>query len=247
MKKGEYAFRVRAYECGPDGCATLPTVCNYLQEAASLNAESLGFSKTDFDASGENISWVLARLLVKMSGYPRWGDEVKVVTFPRGGRRIVAWRDFELFSSDGTRLGAATSEWMLIDLATRKVVAIPDPVFSCVDPLLVPVLGTEPFTPRLRFPADARCEPPLVFRAQRSHIDLNGHVNNVHYLEWMLEAPHPPACTSMEVVFRSETLAGDDVCVTTTASPDGAVFHRVSSPDGRDHIVARTTWAAERT
>ena len=78
MEKGEYPFKVRAYECGPDGCATLPTVCNYLQEAASLNAESLGFSKSDFDSSGENVSWVLTRLLVRMSAYPRWGDEVKV-------------------------------------------------------------------------------------------------------------------------------------------------------------------------
>lgn len=243
MEKGEYPFKVRAYECGPDGCATLPTVCNYLQEAASLNAESLGFSKPDFDSSGENVSWVLTRLLVRMSAYPRWGDEVKVTTFPRGGRRVVAWRDFELFARDGTRLGAATSEWMLIDLATRKMVAIPDSVFDCVDPLLAPVLGAEPFTPRLRFPSDAACEPPIVFRAQRSHIDLNGHVNNVHYIEWMLEAPHPPKCTSLEVVFRSETLAGDDVCV-TAAESGGALLHRVASPDGRDHIVARTTWAA---
>ena len=33
-----YCWQVRTYECGPDGRATLPTVCNYLQEAASLNA-----------------------------------------------------------------------------------------------------------------------------------------------------------------------------------------------------------------
>ena len=43
---GEYAFQVRSYECGPDGYATLATICNYLQEAASLNAESLKFSKS---------------------------------------------------------------------------------------------------------------------------------------------------------------------------------------------------------
>ena len=51
-----YCWQVRTYECGPDGLATLPTICNYLQEAASLNAESLKFSKSDFDAAGENIS-----------------------------------------------------------------------------------------------------------------------------------------------------------------------------------------------
>jgi len=241
MTKGAYEFRVRTYECGPDGRATLPTICNYLQEAASVNAESLGFSKTNFDAAGSGISWVLTRLLVKMEEYPRWEDVVTVETFPRGGRKIVAWRDFELKASDGRRLGAATSEWMLIDLATRKIVPIPEAVFGCLDPSLAPVLGADPFTPRLKFPCDAPSAAPLSFRAQRSHIDLNGHVNNVHYIEWMLECDHPATCTSMEVVFRSETLAGDEVRVDTAAA-GGALYHRVHSPDARDHILARTEW-----
>ena len=66
----EYRFQVRSYECGPDGAATLPTICNYLQEAASLNAKRLAFSKSDFAAAGENLSWVLTRLRVKMARYP---------------------------------------------------------------------------------------------------------------------------------------------------------------------------------
>ena len=65
MLKGEYIFKVRSYECGADGFASLPSICNYLQEAASLNAEELGFSKSNFDAQGGNISWVLTRLAIR--------------------------------------------------------------------------------------------------------------------------------------------------------------------------------------
>ena len=54
---GVYSWAVRTYECGPDGRATMASVCNWLQEAASLNAETLAFSKSDFEAAGENISW----------------------------------------------------------------------------------------------------------------------------------------------------------------------------------------------
>ena len=50
--RGKSVFRVRTYECGADGFATLPTICNYLQEAASVNAEDLGFSKSDFASAG---------------------------------------------------------------------------------------------------------------------------------------------------------------------------------------------------
>ena len=238
MEKGRYSFRVRSYECGPDGRATLPTICNYLQEAASLNAATLGFGKDDFAAKGENISWVLTRMVVKMSRYPVWNDEVTVETFPRGGRKIVAWRDFEVMDAQGATLGLATTEWMLIDLSSRKIVAVPEKVFAANDPANVPVLGLEPFS-KFRFQADGDVRHPETFAAMKSQIDLNGHVNNVHYISWMLEPCESRCPAEMEVVFRSETFAGDEVRVETAAA-DGYTYHRVSAPDGKDHIVART-------
>ena len=251
MEKGRYQFKVRSYECGPDGPATLPTICNLLQEAASLHAASLGFGKGDFAAAGENISWVLTRMVVKMNRYPVWEDELTVETFPRGGRKIVAWRDFEVKDAKGETLGVASSEWMIIDLATRKIHAIPEKVFAANDPANTPVLGLEPFA-KFRFPdtgklfdcsdcSDCSIErsKAMTFTAQKSQIDLNGHVNNVHYINWMLEPCESRCPAEMEVVFRSETFAGDEVRVETAAA-DGYTYHRVSAPDGKDHIVART-------
>ena len=238
MERGRYQFKVRSYECGPDGRATLPTICNLLQEAASLHAATLGFGKGDFAAAGENISWVLTRMVVKMNLYPVWEDELTVETFPRGGRKIVAWRDFEVKDAKGETLGVASSEWMIIDLATRKIHAVPEKVFAANDPANMPVLGLEPFS-KFRFPDGGSGVPPLCFAAMKSQIDLNGHVNNVHYVSWMLEPCASRCPAEMEVVFRSETFAGDEVRVATAAA-DGFTYHRVFAPDGKDHIIART-------
>jgi acyl-ACP thioesterase len=241
MEKGEYRFSVRSYECGADAFASLPAVCNYLQEAASLNAEELGFSKSNFDARGENVSWVLTRLAVKMFRYPVWEEEVTVVTFPRGGRKIVAWRDFEIKSADGGTIGLATSEWMLIDLATRKISPIPQSVLDACEFGSESVLGAEPFTARLKFPADVSVSASGPYKAQYSHIDLNGHVNNVHYVEWLLEPLKAARPSGIELVFRSETLAGDEVSVEIAEGASGETYHRVFSPGGGDHVIAVTT------
>ena len=239
---GMYSWAVRTYECGPDGRATMASVCNWLQEAASLNAESLAFSKSDFDAAGENISWVLTRLKVRIARFPKWEEKVSILTFPRGGRRIVAYRDFVLTGADGAELGRATSEWMLIDLASRKIVAIPDGVFAAANTVREPVFGEEPFA-KLRWDCKAESPDALAFRARRGDIDLNGHVNNVHYVEWLMEGRPEAAdpCHEIDIVFKSETLAGEEVRVESVETEPGVYFHRVYAPDGRDHVIARSS------
>ena len=247
MKKGEYRFGVRSYECGADAFASLPAVCNYLQEAASLNAEELGFSKSDFDARGENVSWVLTRLAVKMFRYPVWEEEVTVVTFPRGGRKIVAWRDFEIKSADGGTIGLATSEWMLIDLATRKIAPIPQSVLDACEFGSESVLGAEPFTARLKFPADVSVSASGPYKAQYSHIDLNGHVNNVHYVEWALESVPEEyrrrSVSRLDIVFRQEAKAGDELESCSEIAADGILRHAITRvSDGALLATAETGW-----
>ena len=236
---GVYTWAVMTYECGPDGTATMASVCNWLQEAASLNAEALSFSKSNFEAAGENISWVLARLKVRMARMPRWEEQVSILTFPRGGRRITAWRDFVLTVAHGEEIGRATSEWMLIDLASRKVVAIPDGVFAAANTERAPVFGDGPFA-KLRWDCREVSPDALAFRARRGDIDLNGHVNNVHYIEWLMEGrpESAGACRAIDVVFKSETMAGEEVRVDSAEVAPGAWMHRVFAPDGRDHAIA---------
>lgn len=237
---GKYTWGVRSYECGPGGEATMASVCNWLQEAASLNAEALAFSKSDFEAAGENISWVLTRLKVRMSRLPRWGEDVSILTFPRGGRKIVAWRDF-MVSAGEEEIGRATSEWMLIDLASRRIVAIPDGVFAAANTVRPSVFGDEPAA-KIRWDCRQTAGDALKFRARRGDIDLNGHVNNVHYVEWLLEGRPEAAgpCRELDIVFKSETFAGDEVFVESVETEPGRFIHRVGAEDGRDHVLATT-------
>jgi acyl-ACP thioesterase len=176
-----------------------------------------------------------------MTRFPKWGETVSTLTFPRGGRRIVAWRDFVLTDSDGEELGCASSEWMLIDLASRKVVAIPEGVFAAANTVRKPVFGDEPFM-KLRWECGVAASDVLVFRARRGDIDLNGHVNNVHYVEWLMEGRPAAAgpCRELDIVFKSETLAGEEVRVESVETEPEVFVHRVYAPDGHDHVLART-------
>ena len=71
---------------------------------------------------------------------------------------------------------------------------------------------------------------------------MNGHVNNVHYVEWLMEGRPDSAgpCRELDIVFKSETLAGEDVRVESVETEPGVFVHRVYAPDGRDHVLAST-------
>ena len=58
------------------------------------------------------------------------------------------------------------------------------------------------------------------------------------YIEWLLEPLKAARPLRIEIVFRSETLAGDEVSVEITRGANGEIYHRVFSPEGKDHVVA---------
>lgn len=253
MKPHVDLYRVRSCECAPDGTLRLPRLLDYLQETAADHARELGFDFPVVDeATGARAAWVLAQLRVRLDETPRWRDEVAVDTFPYGVRALAASRDFVIGrAGGGAPYGVATSRWMLIDPAARKAVRVPAYI-GALSYDREPVFGPgDPFT-RLRWPADAPETPGERYRAADMHIDMNGHVNNVHYAEWMLESVPADFAAAhrlveMEIVFRSETLRGDFVVSRSIPGPaaaDGSptFLHRVSDPAGRDHVLAQTRW-----
>lgn len=239
-------FPVRSYEIGPDGRASMATICNYLQEVAGGHARVLGVGMDEMAAQG--LTWVLARLHVRMDAYPGWQDRVTVHTWPSGTDGLYATREFELYDGAGGRLGCASSAWLVIDRERRRPVRLPGfipeiPLPDRPRPLDAPF-------PRLPLPASEPVSDRR-FEARYGDLDLNQHVNNVCYVGWALEAVpeatlvgHRPA--SVEVHFRAETTLGMQILAETLPLPDeaGPAFaHRLSRPsDGREVAVVRSRW-----
>lgn len=231
-----FTWQVRSYECAPDGKVTIANICNYLQEAASINAEHLGFSKTNFDEDDLNITWVMTRMRVKIARRPKWNEELKVFTFPRPARRIVAWRDFILSDAEGNEVGRASTEWMMIDMTTRRPVAIPEFVTTRANHLREPVFA-EPLGFKLDATVFDGASAPYAITAAPSDIDLNGHVNNVRYITWLFDAAKvQPDSVDFEIAFKGEVLVGTTVSVDTVES-EGERLQRIRS--SVDHVLAK--------
>lgn len=239
----EQDFEVRAYEMDYEGLAKPETLLNYLQEVAAKHAHLLGFSVLALNE--KNLTWVLSRYHIHIHRYPSWRKRVRVRTWPAKGRGLYAIRDFEA-SDDNGPVAAATSSWMVIDLATHK----PVPIESSLSdyPVHEERALDDPF-PAL--PEIQRVDGERVFPVFRNDLDFNRHVNNVVYIRLALEGVPPDILLnrrpeSIEITYRKQVFYGDQVLSkiqkTDAASGIGFLHQLDRMKDGRELARLRTTW-----
>jgi len=227
-------FRVRAYEIDPDARLTVPTLCDWLQEAAGNHATALGVATDTLMESGH--AWVLSRLNLEIDRLPQWRDEVLIETWPAAENGLIAERDFLIRTPGGDQLARASSNWVIIDVERRRPVRLPPAVVELELPhreRALSVSRSQPASPNEI--AESR-----TFSVRRSDLDLNRHVNNARFVAWALEAV--PAeileayrLTALDVQFRSESVYGDTIVTATgetrTRGAQMSINHVVSRED----------------
>jgi medium-chain acyl-[acyl-carrier-protein] hydrolase len=199
-------YEVRGFDCGYGGSFTPLALANFLQEAAGLHAARLGLGMEALAASGR--TWMLSRLDMRIDRLPAWGDRLRVRTWPSGCERLFALRDLVLETPAGESLVRAVYAYLVVDIAARKPLrperALPG----------APLGAAEHAIGDLRLGAAPPEAPELLYelRARPRHIDHNGHVNNAHIVDWLVDAAAgacPGALRELRVDFLSELLEGE--------------------------------------
>lgn len=223
-------FPVRFDEVGPDKQSTMRTVASMIQECACNHAQGIWGRAQSMpaDMRDANLAWVCTRLHIDVESYPRWGDQVEVRTWFEAQGRVAARRDWEMrCTSDGgdgrasTPVGKATSQWIAFNLEKRKLARIPQSVIDQFESQALKgcVVMGEDYDAAEKLP-DVRGMPgvtlPKSHSVRRSDLDMNQHVNNVVYTEWLLESVPEHYWSDYQLKelvleFRNECHLGDNV------------------------------------
>jgi medium-chain acyl-[acyl-carrier-protein] hydrolase len=237
-------FRVRAYEVDARGRASVPAVCNWLQETAGNHASALGWGVDDLQREG--LTWVLSRFHLQLERRPGWREEVTVATWPAGVQRLFALREFRISSEAGPELGVATTAWLLVNLSSLRPVRLPVALEEIARDAPERVLD-DAFA---KLPALANAEFEVAIDVRFADLDMNRHANNVSVIGWALEAlPEEVvlrvSLAELEIEFRTEAVHYDCIVaqVQGIAADPLAFLHRlVRESDGREIARARTLW-----
>jgi len=238
--KNEY--KVHSYEADFKGDATLPNICQFMQESAWNHAEHLqvGFSHL----IKKNLIWILSRQAVKILTYPRWGDTIKIHTWPSGKDRVFCYRDFKIFDDKDNVIGLASTTWFVIDLVKRRPQRADSYITLNVDDDVERALPV--FPPKLESLEPANKSGS--FQVTYSDLDVNEHVNNVKYIEYILDSLSFDFVKSnqlkeLEINYLSEAHYNDTITVKQANMESLHLLHSLSrESDGTKLCRARTTW-----
>lgn len=247
MKRHSEQVSVRSYDADRAGRVKPSSLFNYFQEAAWRHAEELGFGYRALLEHG--LFWVLSRIQLEWDAGLGWGDELTLETWPKGVSKLFALRDFLLTRADGTTAVRATSAWLTLDLESKRP-RRPEKIMN-EKAMRLDDHAIEQLPGKIVMPADLDHRDTRLVRY--SDLDVNRHVNNARYVDWLFDVlpprdEQPVAFSRLSVQFTGEALAGEELEVHTEVHEiTGAGYVSIQSRADDRHVCdALVTFADSR-
>ncbi len=172
--------QLKTYQCDRYGFLRPIALMNKLQGLAGTHADMLGAGR-EYCAS-HNIAWVLTHMFVDIVDMPRAEEKLVYSTWPSVTSAVRSERDFEVKDANGKLKLRAISQWVLIDLHTRRPVRITD--FLPDWQGLPERVWDREFDKGTDFIPTKTC----VMACRYDDIDVNQHINNAVYTVWATES-----------------------------------------------------------
>jgi acyl-CoA thioester hydrolase len=223
-------FRVRHYECGPDGRVYPANYLRYMQEAAFDASAAAGYDLARYQAMG--CHWLIRETEIDYLRLLYYGEVFALKTWVSDFRRVRSRRAYELrLAGSEVLVAQAHTDWVFLDTATERPVSIPEEMRAAFFPE-----GRVPQAePRERFPD---LSPPSgAFRqrrrVERRDLDPAGHVNNAVYVTYVEECGRQWAVAEGRVTdgtslprqhrleYRLPALLDDELELATWAGEEG--------------------------
>lgn len=232
---GEHNYAVHSYHTDVNQKITLPVLFSFMQESAWEHAAINNFG---FEYLKElNLFWALSRFKVIIHKYPKWKEVLQMETWSKAPDGLMAYRDFEVFNYKREKVLSASSAWLILDMDTRRPqrMAILEEKFPLIkDRMAI----ADPLSKLTQMECD---EIVGNVTAQYSAIDVNGHVNNIKYIEWVLDSfPYEfinkYEVSQIEINYLHEMYAGEQCTIYCKEFEDMQYFAKLVRSDGKEVV-----------
>ena len=235
------SYTVTTYQVDINGRVTVPVICSMMQETASRYCFENKISLEHLNP--KNLTWMIIKQYVEFESYPGWLDRINVSTWPRSLKGLKALRDYSVTDEEGGLIARSSTNWVMLNTETKRPVKLGDEVSHLVT------------VDKAVFNNDVKIQVDLpdteydkkMFHVRYSDLDINGHVNNIKYIEWCLDSVSSDfqkshTVKNLSIEFMQETYADDEVKVRTAFAGCRSFFELVNLSTGNTVCKAVMEW-----
>lgn len=231
-------YLISSYLVNLRGKAGLYAMLNLIQDVGWMHAFHLQVKLEKHHA------WIFTRQRLSMKDWPGWNETIRIQTWLRPPSDRFLLRDYEVFAND-RKIGEGTGAFTVMDMQTRKLAAVDWAKF----PQMWREDGSLTTVPE-KIALSEKTEELAQFQVRNSDIDMNQHVNNTKYAQWILDSlPIEILKTGVnlhdyDVNFLAEAKSGDVISIqhvvdSSISGPTLTQFQGVRVSDQKPVFAAR--------
>ena len=221
-----------------NGHIKLPDVILLSLQVSGMQSIELGVSdKTILE--DYNLVWIITDYDIEVVRLPRFAEEITIETEALSYNRLFCYRRFTIYDKTGQELIHMMATFVLMDRDSRKVHA--------VEPEIVAPYQSDFDKKLIRGPKYANLEEPISkdYHVRFYDLDMNGHVNNSKYLDWIFEVMGADFLTQyipkkINLKYVKEVRPGG--VITSAVERTGLESKHEITSDGATNAQAIITW-----
>lgn len=173
-------YQVPFYESDVNQNMKLPQLLSLALQISGKHSLKLGVSD-DVIFNKYNLVWIITEYDIEIDRLPKYAETIEIETEAIAYNKLFCYRDFRIFGQDGQQIMTIHSTFVLMDFDTRKVHTVVDDI--------VKVYECEKIKKIIRGPRYSQLDNPTetLYHVRFFDLDMNGHVNNSKYFEWLYE------------------------------------------------------------
>lgn len=212
--------RIESYDVQPNGNVKISSLLKLFQKAAGDELLDTPFSF--FNLASRNVAFVLTKMTVKILKDIKIYDEIQVITHPRKQHGASYPRDFIVKVNDET-VALARSVWVLLDIEKRCILR----PSSIADLGEIETSENDSFEIEdvRRIVDESSLQRTDVRTVCYSHLDMNNHLNNTYYSDFVFDCINPCEHTSdaglyLQINYKNEARLSDKLDIICAQSYD---------------------------
>ena len=163
-----------------NGHIKLPSLILLSLQVSGSQSAQLGVSDKEI-LEKYNLVWIITEYDIDVIRLPRFAEEITIETEALSYNRLFCYRRFTIYDESGQAIIQMLATFALMNRDSRKV--------HSVDPEMVAPYLSEFSKKIIRGPKYTDLDNPTSkdYHVRFYDLDMNGHVNNSKYLDWIFE------------------------------------------------------------